>query len=111
MMNLDIRPIKRRRLSLFGLEFDALTTEAAHWAVRSRAPRAPFTYVVTPNVDHVVRLAHAPRAVRSGLRGSMAVHQRQPRAATACAHARRRHTDCAGLGSRRRAGMRSRLAA
>lgn len=70
MTDLDRRPIKRRRLSLFGLEFDALSTEAVHWAVRSRAPGAPFTYVVTPNVDHVVRLAHAPRAVKAAYEGA-----------------------------------------
>lgn len=70
MTDLDHRPIKRRRLSLFGLHFDALSTDAVHWAVRSRAPGAPFAYVVTPNVDHVVRLARAPHAVKAAYDGA-----------------------------------------
>ena len=69
-MDLDKRPVTQRRLSLFGLEFDSMGTEAAYRAVRSRAPGAPFAYVVTPNVDHVVRLARSPRAVREAYDGA-----------------------------------------
>jgi exopolysaccharide biosynthesis WecB/TagA/CpsF family protein len=39
-----------------GLAFAAIGAEAVLDVVRARAPAAPFEYIVTPNVDHVVRL-------------------------------------------------------
>ena len=39
-----------------GLRFDQLDTEAVVDAVAAREPTDGFAYVVTPNVDHVVRL-------------------------------------------------------
>jgi N-acetylglucosaminyldiphosphoundecaprenol N-acetyl-beta-D-mannosaminyltransferase len=41
---------------LVGLKFDRLTFEQAVADVAARSPVAPLTYVVTPNVDHIVRL-------------------------------------------------------
>jgi N-acetylglucosaminyldiphosphoundecaprenol N-acetyl-beta-D-mannosaminyltransferase len=40
-----------------GLTFDRLEADAAVGAIVARDPAAPFAYVVTPNVDHVVRLS------------------------------------------------------
>lgn len=48
-------PIEARR-SFLGIAFDPLDTDAATaWLAAVRADD-PFTYVVTPNVDHLVRL-------------------------------------------------------
>lgn len=44
-----------RRLA-FGLPFDAFDLGQAIAALAQRPPRAPFAFVVTPNVDHIVRL-------------------------------------------------------
>lgn len=51
----------RGRTSFLGLDFDPLDLgEASRW-LADRAADAPFGYVVTPNVDHLVRL-HGPAA-------------------------------------------------
>jgi exopolysaccharide biosynthesis WecB/TagA/CpsF family protein len=39
-----------------GMAFTAIGPQSVLDALRARAPGAPFEYVVTPNVDHVVRL-------------------------------------------------------
>lgn len=44
------------RVAYLGLSFDRLTTEDLVRVLADRDPRAPFGYVVTPNVDHLVRL-------------------------------------------------------
>lgn len=43
-------------VSFIDVGFTALGAAAVLDAVRERSPDAPFAYVVTPNVDHVVRL-------------------------------------------------------
>jgi exopolysaccharide biosynthesis WecB/TagA/CpsF family protein len=40
------------------LRFDTVDEARAVTMIAARAPDAPFAYVVTPNVDHVVRLHH-----------------------------------------------------
>jgi N-acetylglucosaminyldiphosphoundecaprenol N-acetyl-beta-D-mannosaminyltransferase len=54
-------PSMSKRASFLGLDFEPMNTGSAvarlaAWAARS----APFDYVVTPNVDHRVRLAREP---------------------------------------------------
>ena len=50
------------RLPFLGLMFDPLNVDEAAAAVAWRARRlAPFAYVTTPNVDHMVRLESEPR--------------------------------------------------
>ena len=44
-------------VELLGLDFDCLDDQRALQAIRARAASAPFAYVVTPNVDHIVRLS------------------------------------------------------
>ena len=47
-------------IPLLGLDFaDPVLQEAARW-VLARSPQAPFDYVVTPNADHLVRIAGNP---------------------------------------------------
>lgn len=41
---------------LLGLDFAALTVDEAACRIAERPAQAPFTYVVTPNADHLVRL-------------------------------------------------------
>ena len=48
-------PVAARR-SFLGIGFDPLDTAAAARWLERVAPGDPFTYVVTPNVDHLVRL-------------------------------------------------------
>ncbi len=49
------------RTPFLGLDFDALSLEAAAATIVARARAgAPFVYVATPNVDHLVRLARDP---------------------------------------------------
>lgn len=48
------------RVRLLGLEFDALDLAGALRAIAARPAEAPFAYVVTPNADHLVRLAREP---------------------------------------------------
>ena len=45
---------------LLGLDFADLDAEAAAALVAARPAEAPFGYVVTPNADHLVRLARDP---------------------------------------------------
>jgi len=47
-------------ISLLGLDFAALSAEQAASRIAERPPRAPFSYVVTPNADHLVRLERDP---------------------------------------------------
>ena len=45
---------------LLGLDFDDLDVAAAAALLAARPAEAPFSYVVTPNADHLVRLARDP---------------------------------------------------
>ncbi len=57
------------RLPFLGLDFDPLSVDETAAAMAWRARKlAPFAYVTTPNVDHMVRLDAAPqlRAVYDG---------------------------------------------
>src|SRR5271165_5274252 len=53
-----------RTVSLLGLDFADLTAAAAAEAIATRPAGAPFGYVVTPNADHLVRLARDPELAR-----------------------------------------------
>ena len=44
---------------LFGIGFDRLALDEVLRLMAERAEDAPFAYVVTPNVDHIVRLMDA----------------------------------------------------
>jgi len=57
---------ERAGTQFLGLRFDPLMTQEILERVLARAPLAPFAYVVTPNVDHVVRLSGAtPEVMRA----------------------------------------------
>lgn len=45
---------------LLGIDFADLGVEDAAAVIAARPPHAPFATVVTPNADHLVRLAHQP---------------------------------------------------
>jgi exopolysaccharide biosynthesis WecB/TagA/CpsF family protein len=45
---------------LLGLDYEALGLEAAAAMLAARDPASPFAYLVTPNADHIVRLAKDP---------------------------------------------------
>jgi N-acetylglucosaminyldiphosphoundecaprenol N-acetyl-beta-D-mannosaminyltransferase len=47
-------------IRLLGLDFDALSQAEALRLIAARPAGAPFAYVVTPNADHLVRLARNP---------------------------------------------------
>lgn len=47
-----------------GLEFDLLDLDQALAWVAGRAAEAPFAYIVTPNVDHMVRYRHLDDGLR-----------------------------------------------
>ncbi|HEY1934359.1 MAG TPA: WecB/TagA/CpsF family glycosyltransferase [Acetobacteraceae bacterium] len=49
-----------RTVTLLGLDFAALDGEAAAHQIAARPADAAFAYVVTPNADHLVRLARDP---------------------------------------------------
>ncbi len=49
-----------RTCRLLGLSFADIGVEAAAQRIADRSEKAPFSYVVTPNADHLVRLAHDP---------------------------------------------------
>jgi exopolysaccharide biosynthesis WecB/TagA/CpsF family protein len=51
------------RLRLLGLDFAELGPEAVLAALAARPAGAPFAYVVTPNADHLIRLARDPGAL------------------------------------------------
>ncbi len=53
-----------RTFPLLGLDFADLTAEAAAEAIAARPEGAPFRYVVTPNSDHLARLARDPALAR-----------------------------------------------
>ena len=50
---------------LLGLDFADLDVTAAAALLAARPAEAPFSYVVTPNADHLVRLARDPALARS----------------------------------------------
>jgi len=57
-------PAPDSRIRFLDLDFDRLTPgEADDW-LRARDDRSPFAYVVTPNVDHIVRLEAADETIR-----------------------------------------------
>lgn len=47
-------------MDYLGLSFDPLDEDAIAALLRARPAGAPFAYLVTPNVDHVVRLSKLP---------------------------------------------------
>jgi len=47
-------------MDYLGLSFDPLDEDAVAALLRHRPAAAPFAYLVTPNVDHVVRLSKRP---------------------------------------------------
>ena len=47
-------------IRLLGLDFDEMEQEAALALLAARPAGAPFAYLVTPNADHLVRLARDP---------------------------------------------------
>ncbi|WP_016745377.1 WecB/TagA/CpsF family glycosyltransferase [Rhizorhabdus wittichii] len=47
-------------MDYLGLRFDQLDEDAVVARLRARTADAPFAYLVTPNVDHVVRLSRLP---------------------------------------------------
>ena len=49
-----------RKLRLLDLDFADFDVRQAAECIANRPARAPFTYVVTPNADHLVRLARFP---------------------------------------------------
>jgi exopolysaccharide biosynthesis WecB/TagA/CpsF family protein len=52
------------RARFLDLDYDLLSLDdALHW-IDARDPDAPFGYLVTPNVDHIVRLEKAGPAIR-----------------------------------------------
>lgn len=55
---------ERSRTEFLGLWFDDLDTEAAVAWIRARSAQDPLAYVVTPNVDHMVRLPKLNRYLR-----------------------------------------------
>ena len=60
----EATPAQSARTPFVGLEFDPLAPDDADAWLRARGPDAPFAYVVTPNVEHVVRLENTGDAVR-----------------------------------------------
>jgi exopolysaccharide biosynthesis WecB/TagA/CpsF family protein len=52
------------RREFLGLDFDCLDTAGAlHW-IGGRSAQSPLAYVITPNVDHMVRLSRLSRDLR-----------------------------------------------
>jgi exopolysaccharide biosynthesis WecB/TagA/CpsF family protein len=52
------------RTEFLGLCFDNLDTEGAIGWIRQRTSESPLAYVITPNVDHMVRLPRLGRVLR-----------------------------------------------
>jgi exopolysaccharide biosynthesis WecB/TagA/CpsF family protein len=52
--------LTERRVRLLDITFDDISLGQAAVVVLARRPSAPFTYVVTPNADHLQRLQHIP---------------------------------------------------
>ena len=53
-------PSAQSSIQLLGLDFDAITSTEALSLIAARPADASFAYVVTPNADHLVRLARNP---------------------------------------------------
>src|SRR5579872_5627925 len=51
------------KIRLLGLDFADLDAAQAACAIASRGADMPFDYVVTPNADHLVRLARQPALI------------------------------------------------
>jgi N-acetylglucosaminyldiphosphoundecaprenol N-acetyl-beta-D-mannosaminyltransferase len=51
----------RATASFLGIDFDLLDMAQVTQWLGTRDPRDPFAYIVTPNVDHVVKLEATPR--------------------------------------------------
>lgn len=73
-----------RTVTLFGLDFADLDAAAAAQWLAARPADAPFGYVVTPNADHLARLARDP-ALRALYRGAL-LRLLDSRALAAAAH-------------------------
>lgn len=58
--------------NFLGIDFDCVPPEAMLRRIVERPADAPFAYVVTPNVDHVVRLNHAHPHLRQVYRRAWA---------------------------------------
>lgn len=58
------------RVTFLDLDFDLLELPALCDWIAKRDAASPFAYVVTPNVDHMVRLADADAAVRAAYRAA-----------------------------------------
>jgi N-acetylglucosaminyldiphosphoundecaprenol N-acetyl-beta-D-mannosaminyltransferase len=56
-------------VTLLGLDFDNLDLEQAAFWIGARPAGAPFSYIVTPNADHLVRLSRNP-GLRTLYRGA-----------------------------------------
>lgn len=52
------------RVEFIGIDFDPRTPAQVHAWLAARDAASAYAYVVTPNVDHMVRLAEAPTDVR-----------------------------------------------
>jgi exopolysaccharide biosynthesis WecB/TagA/CpsF family protein len=52
------------RREFLGLDFDCLDTEGALGWIGARSAESPLAYVITPNVDHMVRLSGLGRDLR-----------------------------------------------
>lgn len=59
-------------IDFLGLDFDPLNMDAMLAILRERRPNSPFAFVVTPNVDHIVRLSRddTPAIVREAYRAA-----------------------------------------
>lgn len=53
-----------RRHEFLGLDFDCLDTRGALAWIGGRSAKSPLAYVITPNVDHMVRLTRLGRDLR-----------------------------------------------
>lgn len=58
------RPHMSDSVEFLGLDFDVWTPDRARGWLATRAADSPYGYVVTPNVDHMVRLSEAPEDIR-----------------------------------------------
>ena len=58
------------RIEFLGVDFDPLAFDEAVAWLATRGADSAYGYVVTPNVDHMVRLADAPVEVTAAYRGA-----------------------------------------
>lgn len=65
MRDASDEPVTGERVRFLDLGFDAMDFAAVLRWLGERGPDSPFAYVVTPNVDHMVRLEDAPPEVRA----------------------------------------------